>query len=88
MSERIREVLRDAIRQHVEQNELKPCPFCGNQPNYFKVRDDRYVEGEQNWVVECKDMGCIFGRSSPDRSIDNLIANWNKRADFWWIDTA
>jgi len=56
-----------------------PCPFCGYHPNVFKVSDDRYVKNEMNWVVECKNMGCIFQRSSPNRSLDNIIESWNKR---------
>jgi len=86
MSNPIKVLLQRALRRHVEENELKPCPFCGEQPNCFQVRDDRYVEGEMNWVVECKDMGCIFRRSSPDRSLERLIAGWNKRTGFWWLD--
>ena len=77
---RIKQLMQYAFRRHIEENELKPCPFCGEQPNCFQVRDDRYVPGEMNWVVECKDMGCIFKRSTPNRSIEALIEHWNKRA--------
>lgn len=62
---------------------VTPCPFCGETPNVFQVRDDRYLEGEQNWVIECKDMGCIFKRSIPNRSLENLLQDWNQRAGFW-----
>ncbi len=65
--------------EEVVRELFKPCPFCGNHPNIFKVRDDRYIKKEMNWVVECKDMGCIFRRSSPNRSLENLLENWNKR---------
>ena len=58
---------------------LKPCPFCGETPNVFRVKDDRYVKGERNWVVECKTMGCFVGRHGPNRSLDNLIEGWNTR---------
>ena len=56
------------------------CPFCGEIPNVFTVPDDRYIKGEMNWVVECKQMGCMFQRSSPNRSLRNLQEHWNIRA--------
>lgn len=59
---------------------FRECPFCGEDPNVFRVRDDRYIKGEMNWVIECKDMGCIFRRSSPNRSLENLMNDWNRRA--------
>ncbi len=58
---------------------FKTCPFCGNHPNVFQVPDDRFAPGERNWVVECKDMGCVFRRSSPNRSLENLARDWNHR---------
>jgi len=59
---------------------FKTCPFCGEEPNIFKVLDKRYdKKGEMNWIVECKNMGCIFKRSSPNVSLENLMHEWNKR---------
>jgi len=60
---------------------LKDCPFCDSgKPNIFQVQDDRYVKDEFNWAIECKNMGCIFRRSSPDRSLKHLVGEWNKRS--------
>ena len=56
---------------------FKSCPFCGNVPNVFTVPH----EGESWWVVECKQMGCMFRRSSPHRSVDDLADDWNKREE-------
>jgi hypothetical protein len=54
------------------------CPFCGEKPNVFQVPDDRYGT-DFGWVVECKDMGCIFKRSTPNQSFKALMNDWNKR---------
>jgi hypothetical protein len=55
------------------------CPFCGNIPNVLMVPDNRYQQGEKGWVVECKDMGCIFRRSIPHQALNALRSDWNKR---------
>lgn len=59
---------------------IKPCPFCdAGIPNIMKVIDNRYIKGEMNWVIECKSMGCIFRRTSPDRDLERLVNEWNTR---------
>jgi len=56
------------------------CPFCGNKPNVFQVPETRYgKENPYGWVVECKQMGCIFQRSSANQSFKNLMTDWNTR---------
>ena len=68
--------------QHVEIEEtFEKCPFCNNTPNVFMVPDGRYGLNARSWVVECKDMGCIFRRSSPNRSLISLRDAWNKRGE-------
>lgn len=62
-----------------------PCPFCGEMPNILQVRDPRYGKFAYSWVVECKQMGCIFSRSSPNQSFDALLEQWNTRAGGYWI---
>lgn len=80
----VKQLLTNVAIQKIAED-CEPCPFCGCQPNIFQVRDDRYITGEMNWVIECRDMGCIFKRSVPNRSLDNLLADWNKREgnQFW-----
>jgi hypothetical protein len=63
-----------------------PCPFCGNTPNVYQVPENRYGDNAPfGWVVECKDMGCIFslhqdtGANTGDQSLQNLIKRWNSR---------
>lgn len=51
---------------------LKKCPFCGEHPNLLEIN--------KAWVIECKDMGCIFKRSRQYKDIDALIERWNKRS--------
>lgn len=58
-----------------------PCPFCGETPNVFQVPDPRYGAGAISWVVECKQMGCMFRRSSPDQSLTHLAEDWNRRLE-------
>jgi len=52
-----------------------PCPFCGSEPNVFEVQ----AENGKAYVVECKQMGCMFGRSRPDYSLSHLTNEWNTR---------
>jgi hypothetical protein len=58
---------------------LRTCPFCGEKPNIYRITDNRYIMGEQNWIIECKNLGCILQRSSPNRSLGNLLKDWNTR---------
>lgn len=58
---------------------FEKCPFCGEVPNVFQVPDKRYGKEALSWVVECKNMGCIFRRSSGNQSLKNLTNDWNKR---------
>jgi len=59
---------------------FRPCPFCDEKVNVFVVPDARYGKSAESWVVECRNMGCIFRPSSPDQSLSHLIENWNRRA--------
>jgi transcription elongation factor Elf1 len=52
-----------------------PCPFCGEEPNVFEVE----AEDGKAYVVECKQMGCMFGKSRPDYSLSHLNKVWNER---------
>ncbi len=53
-----------------EQNEMKPCPFCGGKPELYLYYDRKSL------LIECDECGArIFGY----RSIDEIIEAWNKR---------
>jgi hypothetical protein len=66
-----------AFTERQTREQLEVCPFCANVPNVFQVVDGRY--NLPAWVIECKDMGCIFRRSSPNVSLTRLKEDWNKR---------
>ena len=56
------------------------CPFCGEKPNVFQVPEKRYgKDAPFGWVVDCKNMGCIFQMSIPDQSFKHLMKDWNER---------
>jgi len=69
----------DYLFQKVTYELFRVCPFCGEQPNVLYVPKDGY-DGQKGWCVECKDMGCIFGRSSVFLSYKSLLDYWNRRA--------
>ena len=69
-------------------NELKPCPFCGEQPKLSKENG--------SWVIECKHHGwpqglipettiagdidlCSWG--DTEEAKEQLIEAWNTRAE-------
>jgi hypothetical protein len=69
---------------HVHYSVLRelflPCPFCGEEPNVFQVPETRYgPKVPFGWIVECKNMGCIYHPGSPDQSLKHLMEWWNKR---------
>lgn len=69
---------KQKISWHSVEYMFDKCPFCGEIPNVFQIPDDRYGT-KYGWIVECKNMGCIFHRTSPDQSLPHLQERWNKR---------
>ena len=68
------------IHPDITDELFEKCPFCGNRPNVFQVPETRYgKENPYGWVVECKQMGCMFKRSSANQSFKNLMTDWNTR---------
>ncbi len=53
------------------EEELKPCPFCGNE----SVRVYKHV-GMDDWYVSCA--GCGI-RTEGNTSKDIVVAAWNRR---------
>jgi hypothetical protein len=65
---------RDALEagKAVDENGLKPCPFCGGEADLLKAKpDDAWPED----YVTCKNHDCdIFGNYSA------TVESWNRRA--------
>ena len=55
-------------------SELKPCPFCGEEPNVFSFNDGRFI-------VECSNSDCdVYPYTSIHHDKADAIAAWNQRA--------
>lgn len=50
---------------------LLKCPFCGETPQILELKT--------GWVVECRSMGCIVGRTRTHPALTALVSNWNTR---------
>ena len=57
-----------------ERNELKPCPFCGSEP---QMRWWDYLGGKE-FAVSCENNECL-GASFQDADPEKAIAQWNRR---------
>lgn len=66
-------VLRKALGKYIPEvrEELKPCPFCGYQPELISVYDNG-----RNVYVWCWHCGC---QSSTEATDERAIAVWNRR---------
>ena len=65
------------IREIEEENELKPCPFCGNPDVYF-VHEDMYLGHE----IYCGECDMTFDVDAHDATKQDVIAAWNRRAEY------
>ena len=58
----------------MKYSELKPCPFCGEEP---KVIEDISV----SWVV-CDNSDCVvYARTLLKKTREEAIEAWNTRAE-------
>jgi Lar family restriction alleviation protein len=61
--------------------ELKPCPFCGGDPDEPEVEQIEY----ESYVAQIDCTNCDisvitqYGESSEEDAIASLIASWNRR---------
>ena len=53
--------------------ELKPCPFCGSEPNIIAYSSYGYV----HYYVKCTDCGA---KTQPVLAQERLLQLWNTRA--------
>jgi Lar family restriction alleviation protein len=54
-----------------DEEELKPCPFCGGRAEFYKT----LVEGSTAGWVQCTNCGVNF----LTKERDEAIAAWNRR---------
>ena len=63
--------------------EMKPCPFCGGRPKFYKVTV-RYVDTEdyeERWKVVCgARVDCCY-LMNDFATEQEAIAAWNRRAE-------
>lgn len=71
----------------MDELKLKPCPFCGHEPELVETSVNCYVIRCTNhdWPIECKDTTiagnvelCSWGIGSAAK--EALIKTWNTRA--------
>lgn len=63
----------------MEEDKLKPCPFCGTSVSMYAVNGDQWT---MNYRIECKGCGLTadFGVSLDGVGVNKTIKNWNRRA--------
>lgn len=71
-------------------NELKPCPFCGNEVNVEKIPlwygNGRGYSGCYEFKIKCDNCGCTVDQPkndsiyrSEEKARENAIKAWNRR---------
>lgn len=51
---------------------LKPCPICKRRAQFFKTSNGYYA-------IECTRNGCIVMPAVYERSIEEMVEQWNDR---------
>ena len=73
--------LFDELKAHQDNNAgIKPCPFCGDRPNY-EDSDFCYPSNREGtlWSAHCCAGGCGCGASMLGQTKQEAIDNWNNR---------
>ena len=66
------------------QQELKPCPFCGDDyiVLYLEYTTSRYFHAHE-WKIGCQTIGCcgchVYGHNFDTKK--KAIEAWNRRAE-------
>lgn len=72
----------------MENNKLKPCPFCGGKAELYSMkRDKRKVFGVYHMIAEIRCVG-MFGCTvrvsqagcDENRAFENAASIWNRRS--------
>lgn len=64
------------MTQSQTNEELKPCPFCGENPNIQWFPDPHFI-GENFYNIECQK--CFSSTFNYIKSEEEVIKRWNKR---------
>jgi Lar family restriction alleviation protein len=60
----------------ITDNALKPCPFCSGKAKRITLEDDENFGGDVICCTQCQASSNVeFGFK------ENLVSNWNRRAD-------
>lgn len=72
----------DQLKPAPEAFTLKPCPFCGHQPDEDNLADSIHPQGRTRdlWTVTCVDNEGGCNASVLGSSREHAIALWNARA--------
>jgi Lar family restriction alleviation protein len=57
---------------------IKPCPFCGSSKIKFLKHSSPYPAARYGVCIKCNDCGARSGLYLKE---ENVITNWNRRAD-------
>ena len=63
---------------YIAEEQFRPCPFCGCDPNVIEVPS--MTHDHNVWAVECKNLGCVIGRTNTYGLLRDLRRDWNVRA--------
>ncbi len=63
----------------MNENKLKRCPFCGNEPIIQEIStfDIQGTELNKHFKIGCGRCGIYFTKFSPE----DVMREWNRRSD-------
>lgn len=68
-------------------NELKPCPFCGKEPNYVCSGNDKGMLSVETYCPNC---GAGFKikslKNEKNWLLEKAKSKWNRRQEKGWED--
>lgn len=73
-----KDVAADIWNKRYGAGDIRPCPFCGSEPNVVCVND----RGEHSFYVECENKNCLVHPASfSNISKETAIKIWNHRVE-------
>jgi len=62
-------------------DELKPCPFCGEQPNWHTIRNSITPPKHCSYFLSCDGDLCLCPSTGDYRTKAEAVDAWNIRAE-------